>query len=136
MTNIPGSDFHKKSLVWFKYQFCDTVRNKILNYDNTINSVFLGEEVRTCLGSDNIYHYYDWQKQPIRGVLRKRCPENMQQIYRGTPMLKCDSKKLQSNFIEIAVRHECSPVHLLHIFWTHFPKNTSKRLLRNWRGCL
>ena len=26
------------------------------------------------------------QKQPSRGVLRKRCSENMQQIYRGTSM--------------------------------------------------
>ena len=30
------------------------------------------------------------QKQPFRGVLRKRCSENMQQIYRRTPMPKCD----------------------------------------------
>ena len=29
------------------------------------------------------------QKQPSRGVLRKRCSENMQQIYRKTTMLKC-----------------------------------------------
>ena len=31
------------------------------------------------------------QKQPFRGVLRKRCFENMQQICRRTPMLKCDN---------------------------------------------
>ena len=30
------------------------------------------------------------QKQPCRGVLRKRCSENMQQIYRRIPMSKCD----------------------------------------------
>ena len=30
-------------------------------------------------------------KQPSRGVLRKRCSENMQQIYRRTPTPKCDS---------------------------------------------
>ena len=29
------------------------------------------------------------QKQPFRGVLKKRCSENMQQIYRRTPMQKC-----------------------------------------------
>ena len=35
-----------------------------------------------------------FQKQPSRGVLRKRCPENMQQIYRRTPMPKCDFNKV------------------------------------------
>ena len=34
-----------------------------------------------------------------------------------------------SNFIEISLRHGCSPVNLLHIFRTPFPKNTSGRLL-------
>ena len=66
------------------------------------------------------------QKQPSRGVLRKRCSENMQQIYRRTPMPKCD---LLCNFIEIALRHGCSPVNLLHIFRPPFSKNTSGRLL-------
>ena len=35
------------------------------------------------------------------------------------------SIKLQSNFIEIILRHECSPVNLLHIFRTSSPKNIS-----------
>ena len=69
------------------------------------------------------------QKQPSRRVLRKRCFENMQQIYRRTPMPKCDFNKFASNFIEIALRHGCSPVNLLHIFKTPFLKNTSGRLL-------
>ena len=30
------------------------------------------------------------QMQPSRGVLKERCSENMQQIYRKTPMPKCD----------------------------------------------
>ena len=33
------------------------------------------------------------EKQPPRGILKKRCSENMQQIYRRTPMLKCDFNK-------------------------------------------
>ena len=33
------------------------------------------------------------QKQPPIGILRKRCSENMQQIYRITPMSKCDFNK-------------------------------------------
>ena len=35
------------------------------------------------------------------------------------------SMKFQSNFIEIALRHGCSPVYLLHISRTPFPRNTS-----------
>ena len=31
--------------------------------------------------------------QPLRGVLRKKCSENMQQINRNTPIPKCDFKK-------------------------------------------
>ena len=36
---------------------------------------------------------------------------------------------MQSNFIEIALRHGCSPVSLLNIFRTPFPRNTSGWLL-------
>ena len=36
---------------------------------------------------------------------------------------------LQSNFIEIALRHGCSSANLPHIFRTPFPKDTSWRLL-------
>ena len=39
------------------------------------------------------------------------------------------SIKLLRNFIEIPFRHGCSPVNLLHIFRTPFPKNTSGWLL-------
>ena len=37
---------------------------------------------------------YKCHKQPSRGVPRKRCSENMQQIYRRTPMSKCDFNKV------------------------------------------
>ena len=71
------------------------------------------------------------QKQPSRGVLRKGCYENMQQIYRRTCQCVI-SIRLQSNlicnFIGIALWHGCSPVHLLHILRTPFDKNTSGQL--------
>ena len=35
-----------------------------------------------------------FQKQPSRGILSKRCSENMQQIFRRIPMLKCDFNKV------------------------------------------
>ena len=34
------------------------------------------------------------QKQPVRGILRKSYSENMQQIYRRTPMPKCDFNRV------------------------------------------
>ena len=42
-------------------------------------------------------------------------------------MAKCDFKLC--NFINITLRHGCSPVNLLHIFRTSFTKNTSEQLL-------
>ena len=36
---------------------------------------------------------------------------------------------MQSNFIEITLRHKCYPVNLLHIFRACFPEYTSGRLL-------
>ena len=55
------------------------------------------------------------QKQPSRGVLWRRCSENMRQIYRRTLCQSATSIKLQGNFIEITLRHRCSPVTVLHI---------------------
>ena len=45
------------------------------------------------------------------------------------PYRKKISIKLLSNFVEITLRHVCSPVNLLRIFRTPFPKNTSGWLL-------
>ena len=43
----------------------------------------------------------------------------MQQIYRRKPIPKCDFKKISKQlYIEIALRHSCSPVNMLHsCFW-------------------
>ena len=55
------------------------------------------------------------------------------------PFRSVISKKLFCTFVEITFRHGCSPVNLLHIFRTPFPKNTSGGLLLIfggvfWRG--
>ena len=42
--------------------------------------------------------------------------------------------KLQSSFIEITLQYGCSPVNLLHIFRTPFPKNTSGWLFQSFRS--
>ena len=42
--------------------------------------------------------------------------------------------KLLCNFIEITLRHRCSPVNLLQIFRTPFPTSTSGGLLLHFRN--
>ena len=69
------------------------------------------------------------KKHPLRGFLRRRCSENMQQIYRKHPCRSAIFIKFLRNFNEIALRHGCSPENLLHIFRISFPKNTSGGLL-------
>ena len=68
------------------------------------------------------------QKQLFRGVLRKRCSENLQQIYRRAPMPKRDF-----NFIEITLRHGCSPA---AYFQNNFFKNTFRGLSLSIRSQL
>ena len=82
---------------------------------------------------------YLWKKfyDTETAVQRKRCSENMQQIYRRTPMPKFDFSKVAKQLIEIILWHGCSTVNLLYIFRTPFPKNTSWWLLliiAAWQG--
>ena len=70
-----------------------------------------------------------FQKQPSRDIYRKRGSENKQQFYRKTPIAEVISIKLLSYFTEIALRHGCFPVNVLHIFRTSFPENTTGWLL-------
>ena len=59
-------------------------------------------KIQESLRSENLTEYYyicKEQKQPSRDVLRKRCSENMQQIYRRTPMPKCDFNNLASIYM-------------------------------------
>ena len=53
----------------------------------------------------------------------------MQQIYRRTPMPKCEFDKVVLQFYWNHTSAWVSPVKLLHIFQTHFPKNTYGGLL-------
>ena len=59
-----------------------------------------------------------------KGVLKIRSKFTEERSYRSVI-----SVKLLSNFTETTLQHGCSPVNLLHIFKTAFPKNTSEWLL-------
>ena len=56
-----------------------------------------------CLLPVENLHYWLLEKKSSRGVFRKRCSENMQQIYTITPMPKSDfnkvEKQLKLNFL-------------------------------------
>ena len=64
-----------------------------------------------------------------KGVLKTCSKCTGEHPYRSVILVK-----LLCNFIEITLRHECSPLNLLHIFRTPFPRNTSGRLLLDVQG--
>ena len=124
----------------------EDIRSALLRYPLLVSILFLSDLttnmvlVLRLFGTpwSWLYHCYgiSWWKGTLvncfhteAGIQRcslKRCSENMQQIYRRTPMSNCD---FTFHFIEITLRDGCSPVNLLHIFRTPFSKNTSRRLL-------
>ena len=65
------------------------------------------------------------REQFLRNVILSMCSKfTGEHPFRSVILIK-----LQSNFIEIALWHGCSPVNLLYIFGTPFSKSTSRGLL-------
>ena len=54
---------------------------------------FKNHENRSCI--DLLLDFHKIKKQPCRDVLRKRCFENIQDIYRRTPMSKYNFNKIK-----------------------------------------
>ena len=72
-----------------------------------------------------------YRSSPSEVVLGKGVLKIYLKCTKEHPCWSAISIKLLCNFIEIALRHRYSPVILLHIFRTSFPKNTSGVLLLN-----
>ena len=67
-----------------------------------------------------------------KGALKKSSKFTRENLCRSVILIK-----LLCNFFKITLQHACSPVNLLHIFRTLFPKNTSARLILTGRDkCL
>ena len=79
----------------------NTLLNKVTHFRSSRPEVFLG-----------------------KGVLKICSKVTGEHLCRSVILIK-----LLWNFIEITLRHWCSPVNLLHIFRNPFPKNTSGWLL-------
>ena len=80
--------------------------------------------------SPSIKNSYNTQKQPRKGVLRKSCSENMQQIYRRTPIRSVISIKLESNtfsqkLLWAALSGVYSPCNILFVLKRHFGSRTA-----------
>ena len=69
------------------------------------------------------------RSSPPELLLRKDVLNIYRKFTGEHPCRSVISVKLYSNFMKIAPWHGCSPVNFLHIFRTHFPRNTSGWLL-------
>ena len=72
------------------------------------------------------YHHLS-KSSPPEVFLGKGVLKICSKFIKGTPMSKCDFNKVANH--TITLRYGCSPVNLLHIFRTTFPKNNSEGLL-------
>ena len=105
-----------------------------IDWENMVHTItFL---VKLFLALQDIWEKVMKQQHPYRSrsshpevFLRKGVLKICSKFTGEPPYRSAISIKLQSNFIEIALRHGYSPVNLLHIFRTLFPGNTSGWLL-------
>ena len=131
--------------LYHKNYFVLTGHQNITSHDLQIDGIDFTNSVKAMFPRDFagkvnkfLCQNSNYQRSLIRQIFRSSSPE----VFLGKGVLKICSKftgehpcrsaisiKLQSNFIEIALRHGCSPVNLLHIFRTPFHKNTSGWLL-------
>ena len=88
------------------------------------------------MGNEYAYENYEhvYENRLIRSshqevFLRKSVLKICSKLTVGHPCRSVISIEWKSNFTEIELRHGCSPVNLLHIFRTSFPRNTSGWLL-------
>ena len=116
----------------FKNIICLVSPNKQNNKSRLRNNVRKAWRSKDILSSHFKSNMYRGQyRSPVasKTVLGKGLPKICSKFTEEYPCRSAISVKLQSNIIEIALRHRCSPLHLLHIFRTPFPKNTSGGLL-------
>ena len=75
-------------------------------------------------------------RSSISGVfLRKSALKVCSKFTEEHPCQSAILIKLLCNVIEIALRHRCFPINMLHISRTHFSNNTSGRLLLQLESC-
>ena len=80
------------------FKFLSFLEQLIFKYLQTVvclTTSKLSKLTLFVMTSIDVLHVWEVeQKQPSRGVFIKRCSGNMQQIFRRTPMPKCDFNKV------------------------------------------
>ena len=85
-----------------------------------------------CQPHPQIFEWCTVQKQPSRGVLRKRCSENMQQMCKRTPMPKCyfndfallvEWTSMLNQFLNIC----CEPL----LYWMSFRRTQRSNIIKD-----
>ena len=123
--NFTGKHLSQRTV--FKMKLQALVHVFYYEFHEIFKKIFF-TEYRTTASGETSSMKSEHTNQLSRGVLREKCSENIQQIYRRASMPKCDFNKVALQFC-FTLRHGCSPVNLLHIFRIHFPKNKYGRLL-------
>ena len=60
---------------------------------------------------------YNEEQAAVRGIFRKKCSQSMQQIYKRTPMPKCDFNKVAKQLRKVVLRN-----------FANFTENTCARV--------
>ena len=100
---------------------------------------FLSSFLTSCFGGIKVQHLLvkcynstfitSFRSNRSRVSLRKGVLKICSKFTGEHPHRSVISIKLLCSFIEITLRYECSPLNLLHIFRTSFPKSTFARLV-------
>ena len=98
-----------------------SLATEMLKVSNNITATIINELFKICFHSFNIHSKSNFVVPVVHTIHRSSHIEVL--LVKG--VLKIRSKftgehPCRSNFIEITLRHGCSPVYLLHIFRTPF----------------
>ena len=113
-----------RDFFWTVFSHIRTRKKQFSDTFHAVSSLMICMEEIVLKRKKNKYFF-----SQSMGVLTKRCSENCSKFTGEHPGQSVISIKLQSKFIEITLWHGCSPVNLLHIFRTSFPKNIHGGLL-------
>ena len=123
-----GDQLSDKCFIITDIEVTKTSRNHKPCFEHISQSCFQKNGWYFCKGITQVGYFRSSHAQVflVKGVLKICSKFTGENLCRSVILIK-----LLCNFIEIAFRHGCSPVSLLHILRSTFLKNTSERLLLN-----